>query len=74
MATFPQPIRLGQACTRWRESDLLAWEQACSGTTASVQIPESAHRTYLRDTEVARRYSVSRCTVWRWSSEAQAAA
>lgn len=59
-ATFPQPIRLGEATTRWRESDLLAWE----GLT---EIPPEAFKVYLRDLEVADRYGVSRATIWRWS-------
>ena len=26
-------------------------------------------QTYLRDTDVAQRYSIGRTTVWRWSRE-----
>ena len=25
---FPQPVKLGPNCTRWRESDILAWERS----------------------------------------------
>ena len=25
---FPQPVKLGPACTRWRLSEIEAWEQA----------------------------------------------
>lgn len=26
--TFPKPIKLSSGCTRWRESDIEAWEAA----------------------------------------------
>lgn len=28
---FPQPIRLGQRCTRWKAADVRAWIQAQGG-------------------------------------------
>lgn len=62
MATFPPAVRLGPATTRWRESDLLAFEGV-------PEIPASAASRYLRDVEVAARYGVSRQTVWRWAAE-----
>lgn len=63
---FPKPARLGPATTRWRESDLLAWE-------GIANIPPEAHRTYLKDADVAARYSVSRATIWRWARDEKAA-
>lgn len=27
-ASFPQPVKVGQAAVRWRESDLSAWMQS----------------------------------------------
>jgi len=26
--TFPQPVRMGKRCTRWRSADVRAWIQA----------------------------------------------
>lgn len=31
--TFPQPVRMGKRCTRWRAADVRAWIQA-QGVTA----------------------------------------
>ncbi|KPQ16483.1 MAG: transcriptional regulator, AlpA family [Rhodobacteraceae bacterium HLUCCO18] len=32
--SFPKPIELSPGCTRWRLSDLEAWEQAKGGAAA----------------------------------------
>ena len=32
--TFPKPVKLSPGCTRWRLSDLEAWEQAQSESAA----------------------------------------
>lgn len=32
--TFPKPVKLSPGCTRWRLSDLEAWEQAQSENAA----------------------------------------
>lgn len=31
---FPKPVKLSPGCSRWRLSDLLAWEQAQSENVA----------------------------------------
>ena len=31
---MPQPVRLSPGCTRWKLSDLIAWEAAQAETTA----------------------------------------
>lgn len=28
---FPKPVRLSPGCTRWRESDIQAWEETRNG-------------------------------------------
>lgn len=32
--TFPQPVKLGPAATRWKEADLLEWERKRNGEAA----------------------------------------
>lgn len=32
--TFPQPVKLSPGCTRWRLSDLEAWEKSQSDNAA----------------------------------------
>jgi len=65
---FPQPVKLSGNASRWRLSDLLAWEAARNGAAAAPDLPASEER-YLRDVEVAARYGVHRVTVWAWASQ-----
>jgi predicted DNA-binding transcriptional regulator AlpA len=32
---FPRPVKLSPACTRWRLSEIEAWEQACAAEAAA---------------------------------------
>lgn len=32
--SFPQPVRLGSRCTRWRAADVKGWLQAVAGVAA----------------------------------------
>lgn len=63
---FPQPHRL-QGSTRWRLSEILAFEAAQIGEPAPT-VKLEAER-YLQDKQVAERFGVSRGTVWRWCRE-----
>jgi len=83
--SFPAPHKLGEACTRWRLSDLLAFEAAKDDSRPEP--PESldpakddsrpgppepldpAKDIYLSVRQVADRYGISRNTVWRWVRE-----
>lgn len=69
---FPAPHSIGLRSTRWRLSEILAYEAAQVGESAPALSP--ADERYLRDVEVAERLGVSRNTVWRWTKEAQEAA
>lgn len=31
---MPQPVRLSPGCTRWKLSELIAWEKACAELAA----------------------------------------
>lgn len=64
---FPTPHRL-QGSTRWRLSEILAYEAAKVGEPAPALPPEQER--YLQDRQVAARFGVSRNTVWRWCREA----
>lgn len=70
---FPQPIKLGPACTRWRASDVLRFEAAIAGIDpATVKVEQE---TFHTDTDLAKRYKVARGTIWRWAAgDDQAAA
>ncbi len=37
--------------------------------TSSASVKEASNERYLRDSEVAHRYGVSRQTVWRWAAQ-----
>lgn len=63
---FPTPYRL-EGSTRWRLSDLLAYEAAQIGEPAPSLTPDAER--YLQDVQVAERLGVSRNTVWRWARE-----
>ena len=67
--TFPQPVQFGATTTRWLVAALLRWEQAISDRP--IEIPPEAEQQYIRDYEVAKRYDVSRATVWRWTRESR---
>lgn len=58
---FPAPHRLTEGTTRWRLSELAAWD----GTE------HTGTDTYLRAVEVAQRYGVSNATIWRWAAAAE---
>lgn len=36
---FPKPVKIGPACTAWRNSDLLAWSADPTGWGTSSKIP-----------------------------------
>lgn len=61
---FPQPQKLSPAVTRWRLSDLVAYEAETSGGQAQKIDQE----VFLNVGQVAKRYGVSVATVWRWSA------
>lgn len=63
---FPQPHRL-QGSTRWRLSEILAFEAAQTGEP--VPKIEKEDDRFLQDTQVAKRFGVARGTVWRWARE-----
>ncbi len=62
---FPSPIQLGPSSTRWRLSDLEAYEAQCAGDPSPPR-RSSEHELYLDVKQVAARYSSSAPTVWRW--------
>ncbi len=37
---FPQPIQLGEACTRWRLSDVEEWEEQKTGIRRLTAAPQ----------------------------------
>lgn len=68
MESFPTPVRLSAGATRWRLSDLEAYEAACAGEA----IPErrnAENERFLSARQVAHRYGASVPTVWRWCSQ-----
>jgi len=68
MKNFPSPHRFGAGATRWRLSEILAFEAARTGQKAEPLPPEQER--YLRDQDVAQRLGISRNSVWRWAKEA----
>lgn len=71
MKTFPGPYRFGTGATRWRLSEILAFEAARTGQKSEPLPPEQER--YLRDQDVAQRLGISRNSVWRWTRESEAA-
>ena len=69
MKGFPSPTTLSPGCVRWRFSSLLEYEAERDGSPRPNVAPNDER--YLRDVEVARRYGVTRPTVWRWSKPAR---
>ena len=58
--TFPEPVKLGTRCTRWRAADVRAWIQAQgrpalpSTVAATVTAPDAAPRpSKIRDPRAA---------------------
>ena len=39
--TFPQPLRMGTRCTRWRAADVQTWLKAQQSTPAAAEPQES---------------------------------
>jgi len=64
---FPHPYHMGpgRSCTRWRLSDLLAYEAASTGETPPALAP--LEERYLSVKQVAERYGASVPTIWRWT-------
>lgn len=69
---FPTPYKLGEASTRWKLSEILAYEAEKTGAPAP-DIPARDDR-YLSDVQVAERLGVGRNTVWRWAKQKREAA
>ena len=65
MTRFPAPLQLGPSSTRWRLSDLEAYEAHCSGDPCPPRRSSEDER-YFDVKQVAARYSSSPATVWRW--------
>lgn len=70
-SSFPKPERIGTGCTRWRLSELLAYEAARDGKAPPAVPPE--RERYLSARQVAARYDASVTSVWRWAREGVAA-
>lgn len=66
---FPIPHHIGQNCTRWRLSEVAAFEARRLGEAAPAFTPENER--YLSADQVAERLAISRGTVWRWARESQ---
>lgn len=64
---FPQPFHLTDSATRWRLSDILAFESARTGTGSARLAP--ADESYLSAKAVGERLGVSASTIWRWAAE-----
>ena len=68
---FPRWIHLGPNCTRWRLSDLEAYEARCSGGPEPLaRSPENER--YMSVRQVAERYETSVPTIWRWARSGKA--
>jgi len=61
---FPAPVKIGPA-TRWRLSDLEAFDARAAGEIAPEPRAPQDER-YLSVKRVAERYDTSVSTVWRW--------
>lgn len=69
---FPQPHRLSSATTRWRLSELTAYEARVADTD---HVPETVEQErFLTCAQVAKRYGVSVATIWRWAAAGREAA
>jgi predicted DNA-binding transcriptional regulator AlpA len=66
---YPIGRRIGPGCTRWRLSDILAYEAACAGESAPSLPPDQER--YLSARQLALRHGVGVATVWRRSAAAQ---
>lgn len=62
---FPAAVRLGANLTRWPLSELESYEADRAGRDIAPRSPDN--EIYLSDVQVAKRYSVSRNTIWRWA-------
>lgn len=71
MSHFPAPRRVGANSTRWRLSDLLAYEAQRDRQPAPELSPDAER--FLSAADVARRYGVTPSSVWRWALEAKRA-
>jgi len=69
MQNFPQPVKLGDSATRWRLSEVMAYEAARTGAAPPKIDP--AYEQYLSVRVVAERMGVACSTVWRWASESR---
>ncbi|MGE0857784.1 MAG: hypothetical protein AB7I01_01870 [Gammaproteobacteria bacterium] len=67
---FPKPRKIGPRAARWNQHELDCYDAAVAGQAPPA--PPAAPR-WLRDTEVAERYSVSRVTPWRWAASEERA-
>ncbi len=66
----PQPVKIGDGCTRWRLSDLERYEAARAGEQEpSPRKPEDER--YLSVKQVADRYGASVPSVWRWCAQSR---
>lgn len=68
---FPKPERVGTACTRWKLSDLLAYEARRDGKEPPTLAPEQER--WLSARQVGERYGASVTSVWRWARAGVAA-
>lgn len=65
---FPNPVGLGPATKRWRESDLRRYEALLAGEQVAESVGPDV---FLTDREVASRYGVARQTIWRWCAKSR---
>jgi hypothetical protein len=65
---FPKPIKIGPSSTRWKLSDLEAYEAGAAGESPPPP-REAQDERYLSVQAVAARYEAHVCTVWRWVRE-----
>jgi len=70
MQTFPAPLRLSAGATRWRLSDLEAYEATCAGESNPSRRGTDTER-YLSVKQVADRYATTPPTIWRWCQESR---
>lgn len=64
---FPQPRQLGANATRWKLSELLAFEAARDNREPPT-VTADAER-WLTSNEVCHRLGIGRTTLWRWARE-----
>ena len=69
LAGLPEPVLLQDDKPKLAPSAPKPKRETQKKTTSSVSGKEASNERYLRDSEVAHRYGISRQTVWRWTAQ-----